>query len=212
MTTNYDLINTLSNIVLATIALLSLMLNFYLIYRERKNRIENVRARLYFSIADWNNKYMLKVSNVGKETAYHINLKVSGRPISENLYSFVIQVFDRLSDIVFSLEAGRSVYYLISPTERCGDEEGIKGIETHSGNEICEWLKKYEDEDIMVSGSYCDKYDIKETFSIREFLLYGSFEHKDALEEIADAFVSRNPSDKSIQKNIDVIAKAVKNK
>lgn len=191
METNWESINAISNIVMAGIALLSLLLSLYLGWNNRKQRREDVRARLYFSIIDWQDKYMLKITNVGKETAYKINIKVTGLPISENLYSFVRDVFQKLSSMYFCLEAGHSAFYLISPTERCKNEEGIEGMEIHYAPEIHAWLKKYDDKDIYISGHYCDRYKIREQFSIREFLLYGSFEHKEPLEEIADAIVSR---------------------
>lgn len=210
MTNNWECINAISNIAIATIALASFLFSLHLGWKNRKQRQEDVRARLSISIVSWQNKYMLKVSNVGKETAYNVVLRVSGKPISENLYSFVKIVFDKLSRMYFCLEAGKSAYYLISPDEKCGDEEGIEGVETHSGKEIREWLKKYDDEDIAIMASYCDKYEINEKFSIREFLLYGSFDHKDALEEIADAIVSRDPNVKNVQKNLDLIAREIR--
>lgn len=209
MGTDWEFINAISNIVMAAIALISLLYSLYLGWTNRKQRQEDLRARLSISIVDWHNKYMLKVTNVGKETAYRVTLKVSGKPISENLYSFVREVFEKLSSISFCLEAGNSVFYLISPTEHWKKEEGI-GEDVRSWNEIIEWLKKYDDEDIVIRGSYCDRYEIREQFSIREFQLYGSFEHKEAFEEIADAFVSRDPKDKNIQKNMELIAKAMK--
>lgn len=211
METNWESINAISNIVMAAIAILSLSFSLYLGWNNWKQRREDVRARLYFSIIDWQNKYMLKITNVGKETAYKINIKVTGLPISENLYSFVRDVFQKLSSMYFCLEAGHSALYLISPTERCKNEEGIEGMEMHYAPEINAWLKKYDNEDIIIKGQYCERYIIDEQFSIREYLLYGSFERKDAVEEIADAFVSRDPSDNTIQKSISKIAKVFRN-
>lgn len=204
--TNWVAISAISNIVMAAIALISFLFSLYLGWRNRIQRQEDLRARLSISIVDWHNKYMLKVTNVGKETAYHVKLKVSGKPISDNLYSFVRGVFEKLSSISFCLEAGNSAFYLISPTEQSKKEEGI-GDDVRSWNEIIEWLKKYDDEDIVIRGSYCDRYVIKEQFSIREFQLYGSFEHKEALEEIADAIVSKDPNDRNIQHSLHNLAK-----
>jgi hypothetical protein len=207
MEINWECINAISNIVMASIALSSLLLSLYLVCNNRRQRQEDVRARLYFGIVDWQNKYMLKITNVGKETAYRINIRVTGAPISDNLYSFVRDVFKKLSSIYFCLEAGHSAYYLISPTERCANEEGLEKGEKHSSTEIREWLIKYDDEDICIEGEYCDRYSVCEKFSIREFLLIGSFEHKEPIEEIADAILSRDPSDHKIQNSISKIAK-----
>lgn len=206
---NWNAINSISNIIIALIAFLSLIISLRVSWNYRKQRREDIRARLSFSIIEWQNKYMLKITNVGKETAYKINIKVTGSPISDNLYSFVRDVFNKLSSMYFCLEVGHSALYLISPTERCNNEEGFEGIEMHHAHEIHAWLNNYDDEDIIIKGQYCEKYEIDEHFSIREFLLYGSFERKNAVEEIADAFVSRDPSDNTIQKSICKIAKSV---
>lgn len=209
MSINWDNINTIANIAMTVIALVSLALNFYLLRREKKLRNEDIRARLSISIVDWQGKYMLKVTNVGKETAYKIKLDVSGKSIEENLYSFVREAFAKLSKISFCLEVGQSAYYLISPDERCKGEEGLEGYETISSRDIIDWLKNYDNESIFVKGQYCDKYKIKEELSIREYLLYGSFEVKDPIQELADAFSSRDPKDKNIQKNIELLRQEV---
>lgn len=210
METNWQCINTISNIVMASIALLSLLYSLYVGLDNRRQRKEDVRARLLFSIIEWQNMYMLKINNVGKEPAYDIIIKVTGEPIHGNLDKFVRTTFDKLSHIKFCIQAGKSVYYLISPSEHCkNNRNGLEGQEEHNSKEIMDWLAKYDNKDINIVGRYCGKYVIDEHFSIREFLLYGSFEIKEPIEEIADAFVSRDPSDNVIQKNIESIKNAI---
>lgn len=209
---NWTELSTKADIAVALIALLSLVLNFYLIRNNKKERKEDIRARLSFSIINWHGFYMLRIANVGKETAYHINLNVTGKPIIENLYPFVRSVFEKLSKMSFCLEAGKDAYYLISPDESSNRYNGLEGDLQLSSSKIQEWLQEYDDEDIHITGKYCDKYKVQEDLSIREYLIWGSFEHKDAIEYIADSLLSRDPKVKSIQNNIDLIAKAIGSK
>ena len=47
---NWEAVSAISNIVMAAIAFMSLGVSFYLLHKERKQRIEDNRARIDFSI------------------------------------------------------------------------------------------------------------------------------------------------------------------
>ena len=209
--TNWTAIGAISNISVAFLALISICVSLYLNRKNSNQRKEEIRARLSLSIVNWKNMYMLKISNVGKETAYNVHLIVEGKPVVQNLFDFVRQTFEKLSKMSFCIEAGQSVFYLLSPDEHFKGHQGLEGGESISSSSILKWLQFHDNEDIIINGTYCDKYKINENFSIREFSLKGSFEHLDAIEEIADASLSRDPSDNYIQKSISAIAKAVGN-
>ena len=173
---NWNAISAIANIAIALLALITYIYSRNQAKKQDALRFEDLRARLAFSIVDWHNHYMLKISNVGKETAYNVQLNVSGPPISENPFDLVKDVFARLRETTIIIESGQSVYYLISPTEKARGDYGIE-----------------------------DRFLIKDNISIRDYLQYGAFEHKNPLEEIADAMISRSPEDKNIQKNIQQI-------
>lgn len=63
---NWEAVSAISNIVMATIAFMSLGVSFYLLHKERKQRIEDNRARIDFSIIKHRHGYYLCVENVGK--------------------------------------------------------------------------------------------------------------------------------------------------
>lgn len=205
--------NAISAIANICIALLALFTYLYTRSQAKKNeqlRFEDVRARLSFSIVDWHDYYMLKITNVGKETAYDIQLNISGTPISESLFSFVKDVFVNLRSTPICIESGQSVFYLVSPTEKAKGLYGIEGQEQIDAKEIQKWLENHDKEDIIITGKYNNRHDINESFCIRDYAQFGAFEHKEPIEEISDALYSRDPSDKNVQKNIQQITEIIK--
>ncbi len=181
---NWDAVSAISNIAMAIIALASLGFGFYLLYKERKQRIEDNRARIDCSIIKHMHGYYLCVENVGKETAYNIMVNVSGLPIDNNLYNFVKKVFLDLKDVSFILKGGAKRYFYISPSIMEYDIR-LPWKEKKTKDEINNWLKEYDDKTIIITGKYNNKYPIKEEFSIRDFNILGTFQIPDPIESIA---------------------------
>ena len=208
---NWDAVSAISNIVMAFIALVSLIFSFYLLYRDRKQREEDVRARINCSIVYWKSNYFLQIQNVGKETAYDIKLNVTGKPISENLYEHVKVVFSELPKKSLVLSAGEKLHFMISPGITHNQEMGI-GVDRHSSEEINNWLKQYDEEKIDIFGTYNNKHKIDFSFSIRDKYPIGTFHVITPLTEIAESLGSHDPKDKSIQKNLQNIVNELKKK
>ena len=188
---------------MAAIALASLAFSFYVLYRDRKQRIEDVRARINCSIVSWKDNYFLQIHNVGKETAYDIHIKVEGKPISENPYTHIKSVFAELPNKALVLSAGEKFHFMVSPGITHNRNMGI-GDDRHTSEEINDWLKQYDEEKIIISGIY-NKYKIDFSFSIRDNYPIGTFHVVDPLSEIAEAIASHDPKDKPIQKSIQKI-------
>jgi hypothetical protein len=206
---NWEAVGAISNIVMAFIALASLGFSIYLLFRERKNRIEDIRARLNFSVTYWKENYYLQIHNVGKEVAYNVNVCVGGKAIEENPYEHVKYAFSLLREKNLVLSPGDKLHYLISPGITRNKEMGI-GDDTHSSAEINSWLKTHDEDKIIITGKYNNKYVINESFSIRDFYPIGTFHVIEPLVEIAESLSSFDPKDKSIQKNIQKIANEIK--
>ncbi|MBO6253591.1 MAG: hypothetical protein J6O49_08075, partial [Bacteroidaceae bacterium] len=164
---NWEAVSAISNIVMAAIALASLAFSFYVLYRDRKQRIEDVRARINCSIVSWKDNYFLQIHNVGKETAYDIHIKVEGKPISENPYTHIKSVFAELPNKALVLSAGEKFHFMVSPGITHNRNMGI-GDDRHTSEEINDWLKQYDEEKIIISGIYNNKYKIDFSFSIRD--------------------------------------------
>lgn len=220
-TSFFDSINAIGTFSMAVIALISLCLNFYLLYDQIKQRQEEKRAKLIFSIVEMRDMYFLKVTNIGKEIATNISLIVSGTPIDQNINSFIQNVYSILRSRTINIEFGASNYFPISPVERNKGTSGIEGCERHSAQEYLNWLENVDDTPIIINcvyhSAYRNKeYKVLESFSIRDFLVRGSFIVNDAattaLEKIANAIGSNNPEDSTIQSSIQSIEKSFKNK
>ena len=202
---DWDALSAISNIAMAIIALVSLAFSFYLLYRDRKQRIEDVRARINCSIVSWKDNYFLQIHNVGKETAYDIHIKVKGKPIYDNPYTHVKTVFAELPNKSLVLSAGEKMHFMISPGITHNRDMGI-GDDRHTSEEVNNWLKQYDEEKILISGIYNNKYKIDFSFSIRDNYPIGTFHVTDPLSEIAEAIASHDPKDKPIQKSFQKIA------
>ena len=132
---DWNAVSAISNIVLAVIAVSTLVFSIYLMVAQNRQRKEDVRARLMFSLFHWKDLLFLKIENIGKEPAYDINVKVTGKPISESLYENVVKIFNELASKRFALPANKSKYFLISPAVTKGADMGI-GDDHHSSNEV----------------------------------------------------------------------------
>lgn len=145
---NWTAISAISNIIMAFAAFVSIGFSIYLFNKERKQRKEDVRARIDFSIIKYMHGYYLCIENVGKETAYDINMIVHGLPIENNLYSFVKQVYYELTKKKFILRGGEKKYFFISPSSLEKDIL-LPWKEKKSRDEINNWLKDYDEKPIQ---------------------------------------------------------------
>lgn len=207
---NWDAVSAISNIAMAIIAFASLAYSVYLLFRDRKQRIEDVRARINCCIILWKDNYFLQIQNIGKETAYDIHIKVEGKPITDNLYEHIKSVFSDLPNKALVLSAGEKLHFMISPGITHNRNMGI-AEDRHTSQEVNNWLKQNDEEKISISGIYNNKYMIDYSFSIRDNYPIGTFHVTDPLSEIAEAIASHDPKEKSIQKSLHKIANAKEN-
>ena len=209
---NWEAVSAISNIVMAAIAFMSLGVSFYLLHKERKQRIEDNRARIDFSIIKHMHGYYLCVENVGKETAYDIKVYVSGLPIENNLYDFVKKVFVDLKDSSFVLKGGAKRYFYISPSIMKYNIK-LPWKEKKTKDEINNWLKEYEEKTITINGKYNNKYSIKESFTIRDFNILGTFQIPSPIESIAEAVSDMDTyTFNEIKDSLNIIADKLENK
>lgn len=208
---NWDSISAISNIVLAIIAVATLIFSIYLMVMQNKQRKEDVRARLMFSLFHWKDLLFLKIENIGKEPAYDINIIVTGKPIYESLYQNIVDIFTELASKKFALPANKSKYFLISPAVTKGADMGI-GKDRHSSKEVNEWLENYGNELIYIKGNFNHKYEIDETMSINEHIVLGSFIVYEQLDWIAESLSELSDNIKKSQKSIKSISDDIKQK
>ena len=57
--------------------------------------------------------------------------------------------------------------------------------EKKTKDEINNWLKEYDEKVITINGKYNNKYPIKDSFTIRDFNILGTFQIPSPIESIA---------------------------
>lgn len=155
---------------------------------------EQRRARLSFSIIPSQSLYHLKISNIGQETAFNINITFNADFINNIPIVNAKKLFLKIKDNPFSLEAGRSKYLLIGPCE------GSSGY----------WKENCEE--ISIAGTYCGIYKVDETINILEYTIGGIVvvdELTTVMKYIKKGLIVQNDSYMPIQKSLDMIAKKI---
>ena len=197
---------------MAFAAFVSIGFSIYLFYKDRKQREEDMRARIDFSIIKYMHGYYLCIENVGKETAYDINVKVHGLPIENNLYYFVKQTYYELTKIQFILKGGEKKYFYVSPSI-LEKNISLPWKEKKTMDEINNWLKEYDEKPIVVSGQYNNRYTFKKEFTIRNFNVLGTFQIPSPIESIAGVISDMDTYTlNDIKDNLNNIADKIENK
>ncbi|MDY5621973.1 MAG: hypothetical protein SPF43_03005 [Bacteroidales bacterium] len=186
---NWTAVGSIATAVSAILTLIMLGINAWQIYILKKQRIEENRARLCFSIVAWNDMFLLKIKNVGKEVAYNIKLKITGPIIDDHYSRNVKERLKKLEKRPFMMESEHTDYYDIS---FCYTENRILTYEPGNPNikeefisaNVNKWLDNHFDDKITITGTYCDKYQINEQFSISDFITGSIIYHDDITNEL----------------------------
>ena len=160
----------------SAIATLVMALATFITIRQNKKQLKELqrqwneanRARLTFSIVVINGLYLLKITNCGTATAYNISIKLRGDLIDNHFSDSIKYWAQVLESKPFCIEAGVSKHYDISPIS--GYENCCIHGKTYSGAQIDKWLEEHKGDKIIITGKYCDRYDISEEFSIEDFI------------------------------------------
>ena len=72
----WDKLSIIANILMALFALIAIWQNRIQLHELKKQYNEDSRARLVFEIVAKQNSFLLKINNVGKDTAYDVRLNI----------------------------------------------------------------------------------------------------------------------------------------
>ena len=180
---DWNAVSAISNIVLAVIAVLSLIFNFWVIYNSN-------RPRLQFSIVKIEQAFYLKVKNVGARMAKDIRLKVTGEPISNSLYNTIKKAFDYLAENPFYLEAGGEKYFCLCPdkidTSKKSDWKKWLNNNNVTIEQISDWADKYHDKKIIIHVRYNCCHCESNSFSIKGYISLAAYGVKSPIQQIAE--------------------------
>lgn len=190
---NWSTLGNIGTTVSAIAALISLIITSRQIYILKKQRIEDIRARLSFSIIVWKGLFLLKITNIGHETAYDINLCFDSEYINQHYSTRVKLAFERLQHHKIYIESQKSYYadlgciYMRSRancTYHASDKCDEEIFDYHTINT---WLDKHFEDKINITGTYCNgKYPIKECFSLSNFIGTSIEVYDDITSELKD--------------------------
>ena len=167
---NWTAITAISEIALASIAMLTLAFNMYLIRKQEKERHEENRARISCSVINDNDGlFIIKIENTGKEAARDIRLEVTGTPIEDNPDEVIRERFSNLAERSFSLQGGQCLFLSISPLRHGHYAQ-------NDLNRITSWVNAHASEKVFIKGCYNNgKYKIDEVLSYNDISVAGSF-------------------------------------
>ena len=189
------------NALTAIGTLLLAFVTVYSIWQMKKQREEDIRARIDCSIIEWHNCYFFKIQNLGRCLAYNIQLKFAGNPVFTNPFRTLTEMYIELQNKKLMLSPGGKLYFLLIPKEQSQlewtDRNKKEGQPTEN---ITDWIRKNENEKIELTGTYNDRYPIDIKMSIRDFLANGSVDVMEPLAEIAESLSSNGEDEQTIQK------------
>lgn len=166
--------------------------------REQLNELkhqwdEEQRPRIRFSCIFALSSMILKITNVGKETAYNITLN-----INEDFIDIIPAKhkarLKRITKQPISIEGGVSKYFILCTTDDKGYWDPIKEAE------------------INIEGTYNTVYNIYERFNVGEFIFGSTIVNDnmtDSVYYIKKGLIVQNDEYMPIQKSLDIIAKKV---
>lgn len=210
---NWTAVSAIITAITALVAVIALWQNKQQLKEMRQQWLEDRRARLSFGIISNDGLFLLRITNVGKETAYNISITLTGDPIDNHYSEAVKNSYVRLQNSTFAIEAGVSKYFYLSLMKSNMDSEIYIDQEKFMQSEINNWLDSYKYSPLHIAGTYCGRYSIEESFCISDFIMDGSMKIKDELvasmEDIKKGLVLNNKRYMPIQKSLDVIAKKI---
>lgn len=207
----WNILSTVANLLMALFALIAIWQNRKQLKELKKQYNEDSRARLQFEIVANRGPFLLKITNVGKETAYDVKLNIESELINNHFSSYIKQFYSNINEISSTIVAGRSLYYYLSPIK--GSNSATIHKEEFDFSLIDKWLDQYIGCPIIIKGTYSKQYAIDEEMTINGFMAGGSITVYDesilALQEISKVLACKNDFHCPIQENIEDIMKSI---
>lgn len=147
------------------------------------------RPRINISIAIYRKALFIKIKNIGVGNATDIKISFNKDFVDKLPKTKYREMYENVEKRSFTIENGESKYILI------GFYQDIQ--------------KEWENKNVVlnITGTYCSKYIINETFHMEDYITQRFVVVKDALSEIADGLSCPNSNHYPIQQSLDIIAK-----
>lgn len=154
--------------IMAGVTVRSLTQNKAQLDEIKKQFDEENRARLLFEIVSVQDLFLLKIVNVGKSTAFDVHFTIKSKLIDNHFSMDIKSCFEETAQKNFILVPKRCLYLYLSSVYTSKNHTIFD--KKYSSTIINDWLDKYKNEKIFITGQYCGKYKINEEFSIADFI------------------------------------------
>lgn len=207
------------NYLSAAVAAIMIIFTYYSLknnketLNEMKREWEEERkARLLVSIVanDW--LFMIRIENIGKLPAYNIQMGFNQEFIDLLFADKIRNTYIELMKKNFTLDAGESKYFYLSPIYSHHVDTYQIGNEIFHSGEINKWLDSFRYKLIIIEAHYNDKEFTHYKTTLDDYLL-SSLVIKDDITQQLSALtkgtVKNNNQYYPIQKSLDIIARYV---
>lgn len=190
----------------------SLRLNERTLNEMKREWEEDRKARLVISITsnDW--IFMIRVKNIGKLPAYNIRMGFNKDFVNSLFAEKIRLTYTNLMNKRFSLYAGESKYFYLSPIYNRHMDAYKIGNETFHAGEINKWLDSFRHKLIIIEAHYNDKEFTHYETTLDDYLLSNLVVKDDITQQLTalvKGTVKNNNQYYPIQKSLDIIARHI---
>lgn len=155
LSADWDAISAISNIIMAAIAFGALGYSVKQNYDLKKQKFEEERGRLVFSVIIADKIYILKIENIGNQSVYDLKFSVNDNFIDMIPIPQFKQYLLTATSKKIHIPPKSEKLYALSPIEGIGNcDDKIRVIKL---------------EKMIIKGTYNNKYKIDESFTMDEF-------------------------------------------
>lgn len=173
----WSALSSITGIVLAAVAIFTLVHTICSRRKDEKQKYEDERARLDFSIVERKSKYQLRITNIGKMAAYDVRLKFSTDFIETIYLGDAVLGWNNIQETSFSIESGHSLF--LSITEVCSAED-LKFYSEYKDDELEHmgrldilWMKLNAEKKLHIEYHYNNSYNDTISISVAQFIIPG---------------------------------------
>lgn len=193
----------------------SLRLNERTLNEMKREWEEDKKARLVISITsnDW--LFMIRVKNIGKLPAYNIRMGFNKDFVNSLFAEKIRLTYTNLMNKRFSLDAGESKYFYLSPIYSHHVDSYTIGKEYYSSSDVNKWLDGFRHKLIVIDAHYNDKEYVHYETTLDDYLLSSLVVKDDITQQLmalVKGIVRNNDQYYPIQKSLDTIARYIEKK
>lgn len=173
---------------------------------------EERKARLSISIVANDSKFMIRIKNIGKLPAYNIQMGFNKEFVDSLFAAKIRNTYKELLKKNFTLDAGESKYFYLSPIYSHHVDTYQIGNETFHAGEINKWLDSFRHKLIIIEAHYNDKEFTHYETTLDDYLLSNLVVKDDITQQLTalvKGTVKNNNQYYPIQKSLDIIAKHI---